>query len=50
LLDDPEQRAQLGAAARRFVETTYGWDALVPKLEALYDSTPERSSNSQPKT
>jgi sugar transferase (PEP-CTERM/EpsH1 system associated) len=50
LLDDPEQRAQLGAAARRFVETTYGWDALVPKLEALYDSTPKQSSNLQPET
>ncbi len=50
LLDDPEQRTQLGTAARRFVETTYGWDALVPKLEALYDSTPNRSSNLQPET
>jgi sugar transferase (PEP-CTERM/EpsH1 system associated) len=48
LLDAPEQRAQLGAAARRFVETTYGWDTLVPKLEALYDSAPKRSSNLQP--
>lgn len=37
LLDDAEQRAQLGQAARRFAEATYGWDALVPKLEALYD-------------
>jgi len=36
LLDDPQQRACLGAAGRRFVEATYGWDALVPKLEALY--------------
>jgi glycosyltransferase involved in cell wall biosynthesis len=36
LLDSPEQRAQLGAAARRFVEGVYGWDVLVPKLEALY--------------
>jgi glycosyltransferase involved in cell wall biosynthesis len=37
LLDDPQQRARLGAAGLRFVEATYGWDALVPKLEALYD-------------
>lgn len=37
LLDNPEQRTRLGAAARRLVEETYGWDALVPKLEALYD-------------
>lgn len=36
LLEDPEQRAQMGTAARHFVEATYGWDALVPKLEALY--------------
>jgi glycosyltransferase involved in cell wall biosynthesis len=36
LLEDPEQRAQMGRAARHFVEATYGWDALVPKLEALY--------------
>ncbi len=36
LLEDPEKRAQLGRAARNFVEATYGWDALVPKLEALY--------------
>jgi len=36
LLDDPAQRARLGAAARRFAAAAYGWDALVPKLEALY--------------
>ncbi len=40
LLEDPEQRNQLGRSARRFVEATYGWDTLVPKLEALYDNTP----------
>jgi glycosyltransferase involved in cell wall biosynthesis len=36
LLDDPAQRARLGAAARCFAAATYGWDTLVPKLEALY--------------
>jgi len=36
LLDDPAQRARLGAAARRFAAAAYGWDTLVPKLEALY--------------
>jgi len=36
LLEDQEQRSQLGKSARRFVEATYGWDALVPKLESLY--------------
>ena len=43
LLDDPKKRAQLGEAARRFVEATYGWDALVPKLETLYNDTAESS-------
>ena len=38
LLEDQEQRSQMGESARRFVEATYGWDALVPKLEALYDN------------
>jgi sugar transferase (PEP-CTERM/EpsH1 system associated) len=40
LLEDPEQRSQMGRSARRFVEATYGWDTLVPKLETLYDNTP----------
>ncbi len=40
LVEDQEQRGQLGRTARRFVEATYGWDVLVPKLEALYDNTP----------
>ncbi len=36
LLDGAARRAELGAAARAFVESGYGWDALVPQLEALY--------------
>ena len=36
LLDDPQRRAQLGADARAFVQAYYGWDRLVPRLEALY--------------
>jgi sugar transferase (PEP-CTERM/EpsH1 system associated) len=36
LLDDPAQRAELGKAARAFVQAGYGWDVLVPKIEALY--------------
>ncbi len=36
LLEDQVQRSQMGRSARRFVEATYGWDTLVPKLEALY--------------
>ena len=40
LVEDPEERSRLGEAARRFVEAAYGWDALIPKLETLYTSTP----------
>jgi glycosyltransferase involved in cell wall biosynthesis len=36
LLDDSEERARLAVAARRLAESTYSWDILVPKLEALY--------------
>jgi len=36
LLDNPDRRAQLGAAARSFVHAGYGWEQLVPRLEALY--------------
>ncbi len=36
LLDAPGRRAQLGMFARRFAEANYGWDILVPRLEALY--------------
>ncbi len=44
LLNSPEQRAQLGAAARRFAESAYGWDALVPRLETLYRSRENQES------
>jgi glycosyltransferase involved in cell wall biosynthesis len=36
LLDDPQRRAELGSAARAFVQAGYGWEQLVPRLEALY--------------
>jgi glycosyltransferase involved in cell wall biosynthesis len=36
LFRDREQAAVLGQTARAFVETHYGWDAIVPRLEALY--------------
>jgi glycosyltransferase involved in cell wall biosynthesis len=36
LLQDPASRQRLGEAGRRFVETTYGWSAIVPKLKAVY--------------
>jgi sugar transferase (PEP-CTERM/EpsH1 system associated) len=41
LLDDRQQRTQLGKAARGFVEANYGWDALVPRLESLYHGIPK---------
>jgi glycosyltransferase involved in cell wall biosynthesis len=36
LLADPQQRAELGAAARRRIETHYSWEAVVDQLEQLY--------------
>ncbi len=36
LLREREQAAALGRAARAYVEAHYGWDAIVPRLEALY--------------
>lgn len=36
LLDDPAYRTRLGESGRRFVRAAYGWDVLVPQLEALY--------------
>jgi sugar transferase (PEP-CTERM/EpsH1 system associated) len=40
LLEDAQERARLGRAARRLVQTAYGWDSLVPGLEALYVAMP----------
>lgn len=36
LMRDRSQAAALGRAARAFVEAHYGWDAIVPVVEALY--------------
>jgi sugar transferase (PEP-CTERM/EpsH1 system associated) len=36
LLANRARAAELGRSARAFVEAHYGWDALVPRLEALY--------------
>ena len=36
LLRDRAQAAALGGSARAYVEAHYGWDAIVPRLEALY--------------
>jgi polysaccharide biosynthesis protein PslH len=36
LLEGREQAVALGRAARAYVEAHYGWDAIVPRMEALY--------------
>jgi hypothetical protein len=36
LLRDADAAARLGRAARASVEAHYGWDVIVPQLEALY--------------
>jgi glycosyltransferase involved in cell wall biosynthesis len=36
LLSDPERIESLGSKARRRIETTYVWDAVVDRLEKLY--------------
>ncbi len=38
LLDDPDRRRTLGAAARAFVEERYGWESIGPLLEGVYRS------------
>ena len=38
LLRAPERRAELGQAARTFVERRYDWRAIVPRVEAVYES------------
>lgn len=38
LLDNPGLRAHLGAEARTFVQSRYGWEQLVPQLEEVYQS------------
>jgi len=36
LLRDRARAADLGRSARAYVEAHFGWDAIVPRLEALY--------------
>jgi glycosyltransferase involved in cell wall biosynthesis len=36
LLRDPARRERMGEAGRRFVQAHYGWQAIVPKLKAVY--------------
>ena len=42
LVQDPELRARLGAAARVHVEATFGMDRMVAEYAALYDELAER--------
>jgi glycosyltransferase involved in cell wall biosynthesis len=35
-LHDQPEAARLGAAGRAYVEAHFGWDMIVPRLEALY--------------
>jgi sugar transferase (PEP-CTERM/EpsH1 system associated) len=41
LLRAPQRRAELSQAARAFVEQRYDWQAIVPRVEALYERPPE---------
>lgn len=43
LLDDPEARARLGAAGRRYVEAHHDWNWVVARLEELYQSALARN-------
>jgi glycosyltransferase involved in cell wall biosynthesis len=38
LLVDGEKRSRLGKAGRRLAESTYGWSAIAPKLDQVYES------------
>jgi glycosyltransferase involved in cell wall biosynthesis len=37
LLDNPVQRAKLGGRGQAFAQANYGWDALIPQLEQVYE-------------
>jgi len=37
LRDDGSLHAKLGRTARAFVEARYGWEQIVPRLEAVYE-------------
>ncbi len=44
LLDNPSRRRELGQAGLAFAQANYGWDALVPKLEKIYQSGLKQNS------
>ena len=41
LLRAPERRAELGRAARAFVEQRYDWRVIVPRVETVYEANPK---------
>lgn len=44
LLRDPARRARMGSAARAFVEAHYDWRVIIPRVEAVYATRPNTSS------
>ncbi|MBL8055648.1 MAG: glycosyltransferase [Anaerolineales bacterium] len=44
LLNDPAQRAALGRAGRRYVETHHDWATIAARLEEAYQGAPERAA------
>jgi len=37
LLGDPERRRAIGSAAAELVSAHYDWDAIIPKMEEVYE-------------
>lgn len=48
LLNDPQQRQRMGAAARRHVEANYTWRVIVPRYQSLWEELAEVASTLQP--
>jgi sugar transferase (PEP-CTERM/EpsH1 system associated) len=46
LLEKPGQRRELGRTGQGFARANYGWDALVPKLEKIYEAGLKESNGS----
>lgn len=44
LLDNPARRRELGQAGQTFAQANYGWDALVPQLEKVYEAGLKQNS------
>jgi sugar transferase (PEP-CTERM/EpsH1 system associated) len=42
LLADPDRASALGKAGRSFVEKSYDWSVIIPKLEAVYERSRSR--------